>query len=64
MKDRQHQYIYKVYNMLVGDPDNLSVLEGYGNDKLLTLNTCDPIETATHRLIIQAKIKDVMSETP
>jgi sortase A len=57
VKDRNRTYIYKVYRTDIVTPDNLSVLESRKDEKILTLITCDPVDTATHRLIIQAKLQ-------
>jgi sortase A len=46
---------YKVYRVVRVLPTDLSVLEGNGKDRMITLITCDPMDTATHRLIVQAK---------
>jgi hypothetical protein len=42
---------------LVVKPEDVSVLASSKNEKTLTLITCTPIDTATHRLIVKAKIK-------
>lgn len=55
VKDRKHTYTYQVYNISIVEPDDLSVLKRDGNNQILTLITCDPIDTGTHRLIIHAK---------
>ncbi|CEG29178.1 class D sortase [Bacillus sp. B-jedd] len=56
VKDRNNTYKYKVYERLIVTPDDTAVLKGNGQDSLLTLITCDPVDTATHRLIIHAKM--------
>ncbi|WP_334073058.1 MULTISPECIES: class D sortase [Paenibacillus] len=50
-------YEYTVYDTSVVEPTDLSVLEGNGQDKILTLITCHPLKNPTHRLIIQARIE-------
>ncbi|MDN3016062.1 class D sortase [Paenibacillus sp. BSR1-1] len=55
-KDQKHSYIYQVYEVLIVKPEDLSVLKGEDNERILTLITCDPITTGTHRLIIHAKL--------
>lgn len=50
-------YVYTVTKQWIVKPDDVSVLDNNGDDKLLTLITCDPIVNATHRLIVQAKMK-------
>ena len=48
------RYIYKVSNVSVVKPNDLSVLNQGGNS-MLTLITCTPVGTSTNRLIIQAQ---------
>jgi sortase A len=50
------QYVYRVYNIKVVDPTDVSVLKSNNQQKLLTLITCDPLVNPTHRLIVQAKL--------
>lgn len=50
-------YVYTVTRQRIVKPDDVSVLGHNGSDKLLTLITCDPVINATHRLIVQAKMK-------
>lgn len=53
MKDSSVTYsVYQVSRVL---PTDVSVLLPIGSEKILTLITCDPIENATHRIIVQAK---------
>ena len=56
VKDKKGTYQYKVYETLVVEPQNVSVLNSNGDEKTLTLITCTPIDTATHRLIVKAKM--------
>ncbi|MFD1772399.1 class D sortase [Paenibacillus rhizophilus] len=49
-------YNYTVYDILIVDPTDVSVLEGNNKDRILTLITCDPLINPTHRLIIHAKL--------
>jgi sortase A len=51
-------YHYVAFKKVIVQPNDLSVLKKNGDNKILTLITCEPIETATHRLIIQAKLKE------
>lgn len=51
------KYVYTVFRQVVVEPDDVSVLNKNGDDKLLTLITCDPVETGTHRLIVQARME-------
>lgn len=57
VKDKNSTYHYEVYETLVVEPHETSVLNGSQDEKVLTLITCTPIDTATHRLIVKAKIK-------
>jgi sortase A len=52
----KHKYIYTVYEVLVVEPTDVSVLNRNKKDKVLTLITCDPVKNPTHRLIVHAKI--------
>ncbi|KAB3531840.1 class D sortase [Alkaliphilus serpentinus] len=47
-------YSYTVYKTHIVEPEDVSVLYRNNKDRVLTLVTCDPIETATHRLIVHA----------
>lgn len=49
---------YTVYKKLVVEPTDLTVLNRNNKDKVLTLITCTPLYTATHRLIVHAVMKD------
>jgi len=49
-------YVYTVYDVSIVEPTDVTVLSGNGEDKMLTLITCDPVVNATHRLIIHAKM--------
>lgn len=51
------EYLYTVFNKVVVEPTDRSVLARNKTDSILTLITCTPIKVATHRLIIQAKIE-------
>lgn len=51
-----HEYKYVVYDVSIVEPTDVSVLKGNGDDKILTLITCDPLVNPTHRLIIHAKL--------
>lgn len=52
-------YKYKVFDILVVDPKNTSVLEQKYNDSFLTLVTCTPPGTVWKRLIIKAKLDTI-----
>lgn len=47
-------YKYTVYETLIVEPTDISVLYKNKEDKILTLVTCDPVKNPTHRLIIHA----------
>jgi len=51
-------YTYEVYETLIVEPDDLSVLRGSSDHQVLTLITCTPLYTSTHRLIVHAVVKD------
>ena len=55
VKSNTGTYQYQVYETLVVKPQDVSVLNGSKDEKTLTLITCTPIDTATHRLIVKAK---------
>lgn len=48
---------YTVYEILVVEPNDISVLYRSREDSVLTLITCTPLYTATHRLIVHAVIR-------
>ena len=50
-------YTYEVYETRIVEPDDLSVLRGSSSHKVITLITCHPIYTSTHRLIVHGVIK-------
>lgn len=54
VKTGEGTYIYRVYKVHVVEPTDLTVLNRNQTHSILTLITCDPIEEATHRLIIHA----------
>lgn len=47
-------YTYVVYEILIVEPDDVSVLRNSSEYRVLTLVTCDPVYNPTHRLIIHA----------
>lgn len=57
IQDKGHLYKYRVFNRMVVKPSNTSVLVGKPSERRLTLITCTPLKTATHRLIIQAELE-------
>lgn len=46
---------YEVYQVLIVEPTDLSVLDNKEDQSIITLITCDPLYDATHRLIVHAK---------
>lgn len=51
-------YKYDVYTVKVVEPDDLSVLGGSNDHRILTLITCTPLYTSTHRLIVHAVVRE------
>ncbi|MGG6311306.1 class D sortase [Paenibacillus macerans] len=47
---------YEVYDISIVEPTDVSVLEPNGEERILTLITCDPLKNPTHRLIVHAKL--------
>lgn len=58
---KKSDYKYKIYQILVVNPDDVSVLKGSKDNSIITLITCTPKFIATHRLIIHARL-DVQKE--
>lgn len=56
IKDKNRTYIYKVYKKTVVKPTDTSVLNPIPKKQTITLVTCTPIKTATHRLIVHAEL--------
>lgn len=50
------QFEYTVQEKLYVLPEDVWVLESNGEDREITLVTCHPIDTGTHRLIIKGKV--------
>lgn len=50
------EYVYNVFNIVVVEPTDVSVLRGNKGESVVTLITCTPIKVATHRLIVQGKL--------
>ncbi|WP_410769347.1 sortase [Fontibacillus sp. BL9] len=57
IRTKSGDYIYKVYKKFIVEPTDVSVLDGNGSDRILTLITCHPLNKSTHRLIVQAKLE-------
>lgn len=51
------EYEFEVTEKFIVEPEDVWVLDGNGNDKMITLMTCTPIKVATHRLIIRGLLK-------
>lgn len=47
-------YKYEVYDIIVVEPDDLSVLDNTDEEEL-TLYTCTPVVIGTHRLVVKSK---------
>ena len=52
------EYRYEVYQKLVVEPTDTSVLSRNNKDRIITLITCTPMNAPTHRLIIKGEIID------
>lgn len=46
---------YTVYEKKIVEPDDTSIAEHNGTDKILTLYTCHPVAIASHRLVVHAR---------
>ena len=51
-------FSYVVMNKVIIDPNDVSLLQPVPNDELITLITCDPPWSTSHRLIIQGRLID------
>jgi sortase A len=53
-------FSYTVYNTEIVDAKDTSILGAVGEDRILTLYTCDPLYSVNpkHRLIVQAKMEE------
>ncbi len=52
---QQKKYVYRIYDKLVVNPNNVGVLEQPTDRKIATLMTCTPVGTTLNRLIIRAE---------
>jgi len=52
----QKQYVYKVNNKVVVNPDSISYLQNKTKEPTLTLMTCWPPGTSIKRLVIEARL--------
>lgn len=55
-------YDYKVIDSLIVEPTQVDVLKQPTDKKEITLITCHPLYTGTHRLIIRGELIDVVDE--
>lgn len=53
---QENTYRYVVYNKVIVEPDDTSIIQGNDEGKTLTMVTCHPIRNATHRLIVRARL--------
>ena len=53
---QENTYRYVVYNKVIVEPDDTSIIQGNDEEKIMTLVTCHPIRNATHRLIVRARL--------
>ncbi|RAR44396.1 class D sortase [Paenibacillus sp. MDMC362] len=56
IKTDGRELIYRVGQISIVEPTDVSVLEGDADEQIITLITCDPLYEATHRLIVQAEL--------
>ncbi|WP_245583525.1 class D sortase [Paenibacillus assamensis] len=56
-------FTYTVRSKSIVTPEDLSVLDQNTHERELTLITCDPIDTATHRLIVKAFMEEETNST-
>ena len=52
-------YTYKIFNLLVVDPDDTSVLIQHYDDSYFELITCTPPGTVWQRLVVQARLQKI-----
>lgn len=58
LESMDQTFTYTVESKFIVTPDDLSVLNQNESEKELTLITCEPIDTATHRLIVKATMQE------
>lgn len=54
----EEKVTYVVYEILIVEPDDVSVLRSSSKYRVITLVTCDPVYNPTHRLIVHAIDKE------
>lgn len=52
-------YTYKIYSLLIVNPDDTSVLIQHYDDRYFELITCTPPGTVWERLVVQAKLQKI-----
>jgi len=55
VRTRDKTLNYTVYATKIIEPDDFSIIEKNGTDKILTVFTCHPPGVGSHRLVVQAK---------
>lgn len=61
---KKEDLVYEVNKIHVVTPDDTSVLKGSKDENLITLITCTPIYIASHRLIVEAGLKERVLREP
>ncbi len=56
------EYIYQVYDVFIVEPDQTEI-ENNTEDDILTLYTCHPLWTAKQRLVVRAKLINILEVT-
>lgn len=63
--DDENVYTYEVFKNFVVDPDETWVTEAQEDEShLLTMITCTPVLTSTHRMIVWARLTGTASHSP
>lgn len=61
---KKEDLTYKVSNISVVTPDDVSVLQGRTDENIITLVTCTPVYVASHRLIVNAELENRVLKVP
>lgn len=61
---KKEDLVYEVNKIHVVTPDDTSVLKGSKDENFITLITCTPIYIASHRLIVEAVLKERVLREP
>lgn len=64
LEDKDYRYTYNVVNKVTVLPSQVEVLDDKPGESLVSLVTCTPINTATHRLIVTGKLIDKQKKDP